>query len=204
MKFYSLEWAAKQNWRLGSTPKPFPGRWPTRLYIRAGKASYLGKPHRSLPQHFDGEAGDMLVEFDRAGAVYLMDFHTHELRAERLFRFYHYWQQAVPWGEHLRTPVYPKRLGGWTVYSPYKTLKLAYIDQWKEFAAEFARVKRKRASGTPIPVTEAAPAGAETASPSGMRYWGTTLLYNDRGQVVGEDGRRVNYDATIGSWVYAE
>lgn len=159
MKHYSPAWAAKQNWRLGSTPTPFPGKWPTRLYVSLGGKCYLGKPHWRWPglgvvQDAPFVPGDMCVEFDRGGAVFITDFYAHEQRAERLFRFYHFWQQASLAGEHLRTPVYPKRLGGWTVYSPYKTLKLAYIDQWKEFASEFTKVKRKRVSEqAPEPTT---------------------------------------------------
>lgn len=147
MKYFNLEMLENFSWKEATTPKPFAGKWPTRLYYRGADRSYFGKPHPSAIRNRERavtfDPTSCIVEFDRGGVVYHWFIYSGVMTVGPLFKFYHFWQLAAPGASHILDPTYSKRVGGWNIYSPYKTLKLAYIDQWKEFAADLAKVKRR-------------------------------------------------------------
>ena len=148
----------KWTWRLGSKPDPFPGQWPTRLFLRhdESKFLYLGKPSipqvqrfNLLVQKYGLNIWDCAVEFDRGGAVYTHTGQKGAAHTGNLFQLYHYWNLPASLAGHLTIPLHCKRLGGQPVYSPWQTLPPGYDEAFLHWLADFLGGKLKAAEPAP-------------------------------------------------------
>jgi hypothetical protein len=148
----------KWTWRLGSKPDPFPGQWPTRLFLRhdESKFLYLGKPSIPQVQRFNllvQKLGlniwDCAVEFDRGGAVYTHTGQKGTAHTGNLFQLYHHWNYPDSLARHLTIPLHCKRLGGQSVYSPWQTLPPGYDEAFLQWLADFLGGKLKAPAPEP-------------------------------------------------------
>jgi hypothetical protein len=140
VKKFDIESVRRTPFQLASQPKPFPGKWPTRLYWRVGEEEYFGKPNASQVSRYQAlvqeasafRTNARVVELDRSGAIYIAD--EDGARTGTLFGFYYHWQRADAQAGHLCVPLYRKRIAGYTVLSPYATLKADYVEDWRRYA----------------------------------------------------------------------
>ena len=142
------------NKRVGfedNTPAPFPGMQPVRIawQIRlpnGKRLEYLGKPSQAAASRFQslsmqGYTG-WFVEFDRTHKpIYSYDSYFGLHMHPTLFAFYHLWSMAWSYAAHLSLPLYPKRIRGMVVFSPYRTLSASRIAEWHDYAVSVGCLK---------------------------------------------------------------
>lgn len=154
MKRWNAAAAAKNPWidsfEQGKvfSPQPFPGKYPTRLFWKVGGRTYFGKPTPTKVQeflHLDKSAKlcGVIMEVDKAHALY--SYASGGTLHSNLQRFYHFFQAPPLAGtvDHMLAKLYPKRIGGFTVYSPYATLKKEYVEQFRQYAVQLLTGKLK-------------------------------------------------------------
>lgn len=189
-------------------PRPFPGMWPTRIGWRVEKLDpageristlqYVGKPNayqvreflRLIERSWDSFH---FWEFDKKNL--LCNFYSGAKFVNPiLWRVYHPWQAcSTNWA---LTTFYTKKLGGFTVYSPYRVLKREYIDAHKAWLAEDDKVRLKRAkqqvpapAPIPTPRIEVAPL-PESPELNGIRADFLQGLQNAANQQQAMPGRQ--------------
>lgn len=149
LNFHHLEKLCDTN-----VPSPFPGKYPTRMAwvvrFQDGRVvKYFGKPNKIAAQKFlrlRDQPGVVLWserEFDRGNVVGMRAETQAFCRSHGVLdKLYHPFRMREGIAD-FADPFYQKRISGFRVYRPYKTLKLQMLKDFKGWLEATGLVKGK-------------------------------------------------------------